>query len=160
MKKGRKKNPCRLYFFHLNCKHLFGCKANRTFILLSRFRLIMSTLKRRRAGRCCGFGEAARTAPLPEARQEVLIAPGEHEGPLRSSNCGSTRRGARLRGSFEEARGAAVPWRSAVAASSALIAWDGKSKERVQASALGSHSGGSAKGGWGCRYSPRLAHSD
>lgn len=62
---GEEKNPCRLYFFHLNCKHLFGCKANRTFILLSRFGLIMSTPKRRREGRCYGFGEAARTSPAP-----------------------------------------------------------------------------------------------
>ena len=78
----RKKNPCRLYFFHVNCKHLFGCKANRTFILLSRFGLIMSTPRRRRLGRRCGFGEAARTGPRPEARREVLIAPAERVGPL------------------------------------------------------------------------------
>lgn len=54
-----------MYFFHLNCKHLFGCKANRTFILLSRFGLIMSTPKRRGVGRRCGFGEAARVRPAP-----------------------------------------------------------------------------------------------
>lgn len=32
MKKGEEKSPYRLYYFHLNCKHLFGCKANGTFI--------------------------------------------------------------------------------------------------------------------------------
>lgn len=80
----KKKNPCRVYFFHLNCKHLFGCKANRTFILLARFGLIMSTPRRRRVGRRCrfrGFGEAARTGPRPEALRGASIAPAERAGP-------------------------------------------------------------------------------
>ena len=42
----------------------------------------MSTPRRRRLGRRCGFGEAARTGPRPEARREVLIAPAERVGPL------------------------------------------------------------------------------
>lgn len=51
-KEGEEKNPHRLYFFHLNCKHLFGCKAYRTFISLLRFGLIMSTPTFRGVGRC------------------------------------------------------------------------------------------------------------
>lgn len=51
---GEEKNPYRLYFFHLNCKHLFGCKANRTFISLLRFGLIMSTPTFGGVGRCWG----------------------------------------------------------------------------------------------------------
>lgn len=99
-------------------------------------------------------------AGLREARQEVLITPGEHAGPLCSPTGEAPTAGERLRGIFEGARGAAVPWRSTVAVSSALIPWDGKSKQRVRALAFASPSGSGAKGGWGYHHSPRLTHSD
>lgn len=114
MKKGRKKNPRRLYFFHLNCKHLFGCKANRTFILLSRFGLIMSTptgseRAARRLWRGCAHRPGSPAAGI-DRTWRTRGASGRH--PLCSGGgWGALRGHPWLRGSFGGARGAAVPWR-------------------------------------------------
>lgn len=88
---GEEKNPYRLYFFHLNCKHLFGCKANRTFISILRFGLIMSTPTFRGVGRCWGCGGFAGCAQWGLAswsRQESI----DHtcrgaRGPLGTTEC-------------------------------------------------------------------------
>lgn len=90
MKKGRKKNPYRLYFFHLNCKHLFGCKANRTFISLLRFGLIMSTPTFGSVGRCWGGAAwwAVRWGLLSWSRLgSIGRTCGGARGPLETTGC-------------------------------------------------------------------------